>query len=148
MYGNVTTAKRKSFLLLIQIVMNQCNELEQESFNSLYSCKCLKNRDFTAVKDKNVFHYTPVNNREYEKTSLADTNNFLESFTIQPNFDHFQTHDFHMSYVNTEKKTSTKQFQHSAHKHDDLEMLMNNLEHNFSVIALSETWTSKQETNI
>ena len=29
----------------------------------------------------------------------------------------------------------------------DLEMLINKLEHNFSVIALSETWTSKQETN-
>ena len=30
---------------------------------------------------------------------------------------------------------------------EDLEMLINNLEHNFSVIALSETWSSKQETN-
>ena len=30
---------------------------------------------------------------------------------------------------------------------EDLEMLINNLEYNFSVIALSETWTSKQETN-
>ena len=54
---------------------------EQESFNSLYSCKCLKNTYFTTEKDKNVFHYTPINNREDEKTSLADTNNFLESFT-------------------------------------------------------------------
>ena len=55
------------------------------------------------MKDKNVFHYTPVNNREYEKTSLADTNNFLESFTIQPNFDYFQTHDFHKL---TQKKST------------------------------------------
>ena len=30
---------------------------------------------------------------------------------------------------------------------EDLEMLINNLEHDFSVIALSETWTSKQEIN-
>ena len=59
-----------------------CNELEQESFNSLYSCKCLQNTDFTTEKDKNIFYYTPINNREGEKTSLADTNNFLESFTI------------------------------------------------------------------
>ena len=50
-------------------------------FSSLYSCKCLKNTYFTTEKDKNVFHYTPINNREDEKTSLADTNNFLESFT-------------------------------------------------------------------
>ena len=71
------------------------NELEQESFNSLYSCKCLKNTDFTTEKDKNVFHYTPIYNREDEKSILTDTNNFLESFTIQPNFDYFQTHDFH-----------------------------------------------------
>ena len=62
-----------------------CNELEQKCFNSSYSCKCFKN----AVKDKNVFQYTQINNREDEKTSLADTNNLLESFTIQPNFDYF-----------------------------------------------------------
>ena len=36
-----------------------------------------------------------MNNREDQKTSLADTNNFLESFTLQPNFDYFQTCDFH-----------------------------------------------------
>ena len=72
-----------------------CNEVEQESFNSSYSCKCLKNTDFTTDKDKNVFHYTPIKDREVEKPSLADTNNFLESLTTQPNFDYFQTHDLH-----------------------------------------------------
>ena len=63
------------------------NELEQENFNSLYSCKCLKNTDFTTEEDKNIFQYTPINNREDEKASLADTKNFIESFTTQPNFD-------------------------------------------------------------
>ena len=127
------------------------NELEQESFNSLYSCKCLKNTDFTTEKDKNVFHYTPIYNREDEKSILTDTNNFLESFTIQPNFDYFQTHDFH-------KLIQKKQAQNSCsilHTNicslyanaEDLEMLITNLEHNFSVIALSETWTSTQVTN-
>ena len=81
------------------------NKLEQESFNSLSSCKCLKNTDFTTEKDKNVFHYTPIYNREDEKSILTDTNNFLESFTIQPNFDYFQTHDFHKLI---QKKTNTK----------------------------------------
>ena len=60
-----------------------CNELEQESFNSLYSCKCLKNTDFTTEKDKNVFHYTPIYNGEDEKSILTDTYNCFESFTIQ-----------------------------------------------------------------
>ena len=90
-----------------EIVDLDCNELEQESFNSLYSCKCLKNTDFTTEKDKNVFQYTAINNREDEKTSLADTNNFLESFTMHSNFDYFQTHDFH-KFI--QKKTSTKYF--------------------------------------
>ena len=127
------------------------NELEQESFNSLYSCKCFKNTDFTTEKDKNIFHYTPINNIEDKKTSLADTNNFLESFTIQPNFDYFQTHDFH-------KLVQKKQVQNSfsiLHTNicslyanaEGLEMLLYKLNHNFSVIALSETWTSKQEIN-
>ena len=49
------------------------NELEQESFNSLYSCKCLKNTDFTTEKYKNVFHYTTIYNREDEKSILTDT---------------------------------------------------------------------------
>ena len=107
--------------------------------------------DFTTVKDKNVFHYTPINNREDEKTRLADTNNFLESFTIQTNFDYFQTHDFH-------KLIQKRQAQNSFSilhtdicslyaNAEDLEMLINNLEHSFSVIALSERCTSKQETN-
>ena len=64
-----------------------CNGLEPENFNSLYSCKCLKNTDFTTEEDKNIFQYTPINNREDEKASLADTKNFIESFTTQPNFD-------------------------------------------------------------
>ena len=79
------------------------SQLEYQSFNSLYSCKCLKNTDFTIEKHKNVFHYTPINNREGEKVSLAHTSNFLESFTIQPNFDYFQTHDFHKL---TQKKST------------------------------------------
>ena len=139
--------KKKKF----PFVNLDCNELEQESFNSLYFCKCLKNMDFTTVKDKNVFHYTPINNREDEKTSLADTHNSLESFTTQTNFDYFQTHDFH-------KLIQKKQAQNSfsiLHTNicslyanaEDLEMLINNLEHSFRVIALSESWTSKQETN-
>ena len=72
-------------------------------------------------------------------------------FTIQPNFDYFQTHNFH-------KLIQEKQAQNSfsiLHTNicslyangEDLEMLITNLEHKFSVIALSETWTSKQVTN-
>ena len=69
---------------------------EQESLNSLYSCKCLKKKNnFTTEKDKNAFRYTPINNKEDEKTSLVDANNIIESFIIQLNFDYFQTHDFH-----------------------------------------------------
>ena len=44
-------------------------------------------------KDKNVFYFTSINNKEAERTSLADTNNFLDLLTTQPNFDYFQTHD-------------------------------------------------------
>ena len=112
----------------------------------LYNISDCKNTDFTTEKDKNIFHYTPINNREDEKTSLADTNNFLESFTIQPNFDYFQTYDFH-------KLVQKKQAQNSfsiLHTNicslyanaEGLEMLLYKLDHNFSFIALSETWTS------
>ena len=124
-----------------------CNELEQESFNSLYSCKYLKNTDAHTKKDKNVSHYTLINNREDEKTSLPDTNNFLELFTIQPNFDYFRTHNFQKL---TQKKQAQKSFSIiftnicSLHANaENLEILINNLKYNFSVIALSETWTSK-----
>ena len=49
--------KRKKF----PFVNLDYNKLEQKSFNSLYSCKCLKNTGFTTEKDKNDFHYTPIN---------------------------------------------------------------------------------------
>ena len=128
-----------------------CNELEQESFNSIYSCKCLKNTDYPTKNNKNVFHYAPVSNREDKKTSLADANNFLESFTLQPNFGYFQTHDFHKLIQKKQAQDSFSIFHTNIcylyASAEDLEMLINNLEHNFNVIALSETWSSKQETN-
>ena len=93
--------KKEKFLL----VDLDCNELEQDSFISLYFCQCLKNTGFTTEKDKNVSQHTPINSRADKKTSLADTNNFLESFTIQLNFDYFQIHDFHKLI---QKKTNTK----------------------------------------
>ena len=128
-----------------------CSELEQESFNSLYSCKYLKNTNFPTKKDKNIFHYTPINNRKDEKASSADANNFLESFTLQLNFDYFQTHDFHQ-LIRKKQAQNSFSILHtdicSLHANvEDLETLINNLEHNFSVVALSETWTSKQEIN-
>ena len=146
------TKKRDKGMSLLQkekfpFIDLDCNELEQESFNSLYSCKYLKNTDVHTKKDKNVFHYTPINNREDEKTSLADTNNFLELFTIQPNFDYFRTHNFQKL---TQKKQAQKSFSIiftnicSLYANaENLEILINNLKYNFSVIALSETWTSK-----
>ena len=128
-----------------------CKELEQESFNSIYSCKCLKNTDFPTENNKNVFHYAPISNREDEKTSLADANNFLESFTLQPNFGYFRTHDFHKLIQKKQAQDSFSIFHTNIcylyASAEDLEMLINNLENNFSVIALSETWSSKQETN-
>ena len=37
----------------------------------------------------------PKGPEEHKLPYIADTSNFLESFTIQPNFDCFQTHGFH-----------------------------------------------------
>ena len=127
-----------------------CNELEHKSFYSLYSCKCFKNTDFTTEKDKNVFHYTPINHKEHEKASLADTNNFLELFTIRPKFDYFETHNFHKLIQKNQAQNSFSILHTNIcslyPNVEDLEMLINNLEFNFSVIDLSETSTSKQET--
>ena len=59
------------------------NDLKQESFSSFCSWKCLESIDFETQKDKSVFQYTSINNRGDEKTSLSDTETFLESFTTK-----------------------------------------------------------------
>ena len=70
---------------------------------------------------------------------------------MQPNFDYFQTHDFHKLIQKKQAKNSFSILHTNIcslyANGEDLEMLITNLEHNFSVIALSETWTSKQVTN-
>ena len=66
-------------------------------------------------------------------------------------YNYFETHDFHTLI---QKKQAQNRFS-ILHTNicflyansEDLEILITNLEHNFSVIALSQTWTSKQVTN-
>ena len=78
------------------------NELEQESFNPLYSCKCLKNTDFTTEKYKNVFDYTPIYNREDEKSILNDT--FLNHLPYNRILTIFK----HMTFTNKYRKNKRK----------------------------------------
>ena len=66
-------------------------------------------------------------------------------------YNYFETHDFHTLI---QKKQAQNRFS-ILHTNicflyansEDLEILITNLEHNFSVIALSETWTYKQVTS-
>ena len=77
---------------------------------------------------------------------MVDTSNFLESFTIQPNFDYFQTRDFHKLI---QKKQAQNNFS-ILHTNicslyanaEYLEMLINRLEHTFSVFTQGTTTKS------
>ena len=46
----------------------------------------------------------PKGPEEHKLPYIADTSNFLESFTIQPNFDCFQTHGFHKLMLKKKQK--------------------------------------------
>jgi hypothetical protein len=68
--------------------------------------------------------------------------NFDTHHSLKPNFDYFETHDFH---VLKDKTSSSFSLLHSnicslQFNADNLQTLLTNLEFNFDIIALTETW--------
>ena len=84
-------------------------------------------------------------------TVLLKSKYCFEDLSIQPDFNYYQTHDFHKLAMKIDKRNSfsvlhTNICSLSANL-ENLEKLLTNLDHVFDIKGVSETWTSENNTN-
>ena len=126
------------------------HEMQKESFNSNFSCKCQKN---VASHIKSDFKFRFYSNELNDKCrqNLIDFNDEqLQKIALEPNFKYYQNHEFHKLINKLHKKFSILHVNICSinANSENLELLINNLDHNFDVLALSETWTPKDKQNL
>ena len=130
------------------------NFLLKETFNSIFLCKCQTSTDYKQGDPKYVFDYKiKETSKELSYNNTIENNDqILDNFTLQPNFKVYQNHDFHKMTQNVNKQKDFSVFHTNIcslqGNFEKLQTLITNLEFKFSVIAISETWTSESKINI
>ena len=96
---------------------------------------------------KFTFKYKPSEENGDKKTKLPKINEFLDKHVLTPNLEYYQTHDFHKLSAKTAKE-KTFSLMHTNIcslnanvKH--LDILLDQLDFSFDLLAVSETWTAK-----
>ena len=115
------------------------------SFNSNFSCKCQKTTDFVLGSQKCIFNYK-IDSEKTDKLYCSHTdygNMMTDSFILQPKFKFYQTHKF-LKLVNNLSESKAFSVFHTnicflQANFDNLQNLISNLDHQFSVVVLSET---------
>ena len=121
--------------------------LLKEAYNSNFSCKCQTTSDYCLEKSKYVFKYKKSNSKKDTFfTNVVDINDqILSDFTIKPNFKYYQNHEFHKITNNLSKQNNFRLFHTNIcslqGNFENLQILINNLDFKFDIIAVSETWT-------
>ena len=126
-------------------------ELIAEGFNSNETCPCT-----TLTHELNELELTQtISELDFNRLELNDAhpnsnNDIHENVNLKCNFKYYSTHEFH------KLQNKLKAFKHipfslihtnicSVNKNlNNLEILQTTLGHNFDVIALSETWITKE----
>ena len=125
-------------------------ELLSESFNSNDSCPCNDAiKDLTDFDCVNVISELNLNKLDLNHFHPNSDNDIDHTLNLNCNFDYYTTHEFYkrLSNINA-KNTASFSLMHSnifsANKNlENLELLSTSLGHNFDVIAVSETWITK-----
>ena len=118
------------------------SEFEKLTFNSLFSCSCLKNTNFDAIRFKRF----DFNSIFPGKNVGPDPFNYSDKFyNLEPNFNYSDIHEFHKIKQKLPKKANCFSLLHTNiqslnHNFEQLEILINSLEYKFDIIALSEVW--------
>ena len=129
------------------------HDIQKETFNSNFSCKCQKNLTSDIKSDYKFRFYSGQKSGQKSHKSgqnPIDLNDEqLQKVALEPNFKYYQNHELHKLKNNLEKKLSfsilhTNIYSINANS-ENLEILINNLEHNFDVLAVSETWIPKDK---
>ena len=120
--------------------------LLKEAYNSNFSCKCQTTSDYCLEKSKYVFKYNVSNSKKDTFfTNAVDINDqILNDFTIKQNFKYYQNHEFHK--INNLSNQNNFSLFHTnicslQGNFENLQILINNLDFKFDIIAVSETWT-------
>ena len=121
------------------------HELIPLTFNSNFNCPCKGNE--LILEDYRLFDKLKINKldlKEHEHIFDSDIDNYAEFHT---NFDYYTSHDFHKltKGLKTKEKNSSFSLIHTniqslLRNKDSLELLCNELDFDFDVIAVTETW--------
>ena len=104
------------------------------------------------VGDHLTLNLSSINSKDRLEYSTVETNEeCFEDLSIQPDFNYYQTHDYHKLAMKLDKRNSfsalhTNICSLSANL-ENLELLLTNLDHAFDIIGVSETWTSENNNN-
>ena len=129
------------------------DELLEISFNSNFDCKCLQNHKQNQIintSTKKLLNFQELNFNKNPEYVNSDPN---PNIADPVNFNYHETHAFHKLKNNLKlNKSENSSIFHSnicslQGKSDKLEILLDNLEHQFDVIALTETWHMEENVN-
>ena len=136
------------------------NEIIAMGFNSLMVCACRDRLLHYTLDDSSREFYKfkfSVNTDENDNLGdkfyvLLENNNELDFMEMNTNFNYYDTHDFHKLSRNNHTGNLFSLFHSNIcslnGNFEKLENLLNDLEFQFSIIALSETWTTKENLHL
>ena len=129
------------------------NELLDVSFNSNYVCNCLQNHKQNPTFYKNTTKLLNLQELNFKKNPEYVNSDPYANIADPVNFNYYETHAFHKLKNNLNLNIAENfSIFHSnicslQGNFDKLETLLDNLEHQFDVIALTETWQTKENVN-
>ena len=120
-------------------------ELNWLSFNSNSNCSCSSN---TNPSDLNILINSLTTN-----DSDNHPDDPYDNIDIKPNFKFYDTHDFHKLKLSQQSESDNFTLLHTnicslQSNIEDLEILLHDLNHDFDVISLSETWNPELKKHL
>ena len=91
------------------------------------------------------------NNDSFDKSfnfGPNDTNKLDDTYDLLPSFKYYQTHELHKLFRKTNKSAFSLLHTNICSlkaNFENLEILLHNIEHNFDIIVLTETWKSEEK---
>ena len=150
---------KKSFESFENFICSECNsenflffeinnnDLLENYFNSNFSCKCHTNRNMTINPEKDVklLNLKELNFQKDSHYAQLDPDEHIDDPT---EFKYYTTHEFHKLNANISSRGADFSLFYSNicslnGNKEKLQDLINNLDNQFDVIALTETWHTK-----
>ena len=122
-------------------------DLLENCFNSNFSCKCLTSKNLTLnpEKDMKLLNLKELNFQKDTHFSQFDPDEHIVDPT---EFKYYTTHEFHKLKTNISRRGTNLSLFHSNicslnGNKEKLQDFINNLDYQFDVIALTETWHTR-----